>query len=481
MGKLQQFHTTISCSFPSLLTGLLYVWPSYTLGLYTASDTVLLSAPMADLESSLLGSLPSLGAMFGTLLVGWIISRFGRQKGGMLLILPFVLSWIIIDFSTSSIAILVARFIGGIGCGSVLVYSPIFISEVAEESIRGTLASVPVATYCLGVQLSYILGWVLSYRYILWVNLACSILAVALIMTVTESPVYLLRQNREEEARLAIAHYRSESPTSKVVLEELSRLKQQITPAVELIEMNNDDNIKSEEAEKEKLNTENHSPEVKAKMSSFKILFTSPSSRRGFMIVNLTLSLQVMMGMVAVQVYAKQIFSQATPSLSSHFCSVMFALVLFIGSVVSLLAADRFGRKFLLITSSISVALCLIAMGLFLQTSIVPPWVTALLILVYCFFFMYGAGNVPYVLMTECFVPEVHSLASALLMEWVWLLNFFIIGVFPFMIKYFGIHGSFYVFACFAILDTLVGLFLLPETKGLTNEQIQEALLRRKT
>ncbi|CAH2057406.1 unnamed protein product, partial [Iphiclides podalirius] len=480
MGKLQQFHTAISCSFPSLLTGLLYVWPSYTLGLYTASDTVLLTAPMADLESSLLGSLPPLGAMFGTVIVGWVISRFGRQKGSTLLALPFVLSWVMIDLSSSSISILVARFIGGIGCGSVLVYSPIFISEVAEESIRGTLTSVPIAMYCLGVQLSYILGWVLTYRYILWVNLACSILAVALIMTVTESPVYLLRQNREEEARLAISHYRSESSTSKVVLEELSRLKQQITPAVELIEMDSDDNIQSEEAEKEKLNMENHTKAVKARMSSFKLLFTSPSSRRGFMIVSLALSLQVMIGMVAVQVYAKQIFSQAAPSLSSHLCSVVFALVIFFGSVVSLVAADRFGRKFLLISSSISVALCLVAMGVFLQTSIVSPWVTALLILVYCFFFMYGAGSVPYVLVAECFVPEVQSLASILLMEWVWLLNFFIIGVFPFMIKYFGIHGSFYVFAFFAILNSLVGLFLLPETKGLTNEQIQEALLRRK-
>lgn len=58
--------------------------------------------------------------------------------------------------------------------------------------------AVPMASYCLGVQLSYILGWILTYRYILWVNLACSVLAVVLILTVTESPVYLLRQNREE-------------------------------------------------------------------------------------------------------------------------------------------------------------------------------------------------------------------------------------------------------------------------------------------
>ncbi|CAG4952191.1 unnamed protein product [Parnassius apollo] len=199
---------------------------------------MLLTEPMTDVESSLLGSLPPLGAMVGTALTGVVIGKFGRQKGGMLLALPFVVSWAMIDLSSTSTMILIGRFIGGLGCGAAFVYGPMFISEIAEESVRGTLASAPIAFNCIGIQMSYILGWYLTYRYILWVNLACSVLGVALLMTVTESPVYLLRQKREEDARLAIAHYRGESPASKVVLEELSQLKQQITPVFELIAMN---------------------------------------------------------------------------------------------------------------------------------------------------------------------------------------------------------------------------------------------------
>lgn len=51
------------------------------------------------------------------------------------------------------------------------------------------------------------------------------------------------------------------------------------------------------------------------------------------------------MGMVAVQVYAKDIFAKAAPSLSSHFCSVMFAVVLLLGCLLSAVFTDRFGRK----------------------------------------------------------------------------------------------------------------------------------------
>ncbi|XP_050356142.1 facilitated trehalose transporter Tret1-like isoform X1 [Nymphalis io] len=478
MGKLHQAQTSIACSLGNMLTGLLYVWPSYTLQLYTDKNTTLLSSPMTDLESSLVGSLPSLGAMAGTAIIGWILSVFGRQKGGLIIALPLMISWLMIDMTSSSTLILIARFIGGTSGGAFMVHSPIYVSEVAEESIRGTLASAPITCYCLGVLLSYILGWFFTYRYIIWANIICCLIYVGLMMTVTESPVFLMRQKREEDARMAIAHYRGASLSSKIVMEEFSRLKQQITPAVELIAVDSDS--KADEAEKEKLNNSNDDSEEKPKMSSFKVLFISPSSRRAFTVVGLTLSLQVMMGMVAVQVYAKDIFANAAPSLSSHFCSVMFALVLLSGSLLSALFSDKFGRRVLLVTSSIAVGLCLSGMGVFIQTSILPPWVTAVLILLYCFAFMFGSGSVPYVLLTEAFIPEVQSLASMLLMEWVWLLNFFIVGVFPYMIKFFGVHGSFYSFACFAIIDTIIGLFLVPETKSLTNEQIQEAFLRRR-
>ncbi|XP_072948382.1 facilitated trehalose transporter Tret1-like [Epargyreus clarus] len=478
MGKIHQVQTAVAASFGPVLTGLLFVWPSYTTSIYTHKNTTVLSAPMTDVEVSLFGCLPPLGAMLGTVLAGMIMNTFGRHKGGLILALPYLLSWIMIDWTSSSIVILIARFISGISCGGFLVYAPIFISEVAEESIRGTLATGPVAFNCLGILLSYIFGWFLSYKYIIWANIVCCCIGLGLIIMVTESPVWLMRQNREEDARRAIAHYRGLSTESKIVLDEISRLKAQIDP-VELVSIN-DGSIKAEEAEKEKLNVDENVTKSPEKISPLKTLFISPSSRRAFTVTGLTLTCQVMMGIIAVQVFAQDIFSEAAPTVSSHFCSVVFASVLLIGSVISALFSDKFGRRILLLLSAVGVVLCLFCMGLLLQTNLLPPWVTAIIILVYCFAFMFGAGSVPYVLLAEAFVPEVHGVASMLLMEWVWLLNFVLLGIFPFLVKYFGIQGAFYCFAIFGILDILVGIFLLPETKGLTNDQIQDAFLRRR-
>ena len=82
-----------SGSLGNFLMGSLYVWPSYTLQLYTDRNTKLISSPMNDMESSLVGSLPPLGAMVGSAIVGWIISVYGRQKGALIIAIPMVVSF----------------------------------------------------------------------------------------------------------------------------------------------------------------------------------------------------------------------------------------------------------------------------------------------------------------------------------------------------------------------------------------------------
>ncbi|KAM3958195.1 solute carrier family 2, facilitated glucose transporter member 8 [Aphomia sociella] len=459
--------------------GLLNVWPSYTQYLYTANDTKILTKPMTDSEVALLGSLPSLGAMVGTALTGTIIDRFGRKNGGLAITIPYMLSWSIIYVTSSSALILAARFLGGISGGAYLVYAPVFISEVADDSIRGLLASTPMMFYGLGVFTSYILGWKCSYSVIILINVMASVLCAFLIAIIRESPVYLLRQNREEDAKDAIAHYKGSSPSSTVVLKELSKLKLQLTPAVELISINEDSLSKAEEAEKEMLNSETNTPEVQEKMSPWKSLFASPSSRRAFSVLTTIITLQIFMGIVPVQVFAKKVFHEADPNRSDLF-SVIFALVLVGGCLITGVIADKAGRRVLVISSSVLVALCMVTLGVQTQKSFGAPWVTVIIIFLYSFFFMCGAGTIPYVLLSEIFVPEVQNFASMLIVEWVWFLNFAIIAVFPYVTLYLGMHGAFYIFAGFGLLNAVISFIIVPETKGLSNVDIQEAFLKRR-
>ncbi|XP_075985605.1 facilitated trehalose transporter Tret1-2 homolog [Anticarsia gemmatalis] len=479
LGRFRQVHTAFACGFGSLIMGLLNVWPSYTSELYFSNTTTPLSTPMTKAEESLLGSLPSLGAMVGCAIAGVLINNLGRRNGGVVLSLPVLLSWAIISVTTSMKLVLAARFVSGISGGAFLVVAPIFISEVVEDSIRGTLASASVFLYCTGTLLSYIIGWCFTYRTIIWLNLVFCVAATVLILLVTESPVYLLRQKREEDAKLSIAKYRGAPVSSMIVLDELTRLKQQVMPSVELVSITETD-PKAEEAEKEKLKLEeNLDLEKPQATSSFKLLFVQPASRWAFMVVMTVISMQVFMGIVPVQVYAKTVFTETDPSKADMY-TVLFAVVQFSGSAVTGAVADKAGRRILIISSSVLVFLSMMSLGCLMQFKAGPPILTVILIFAYCFSFMFGAGSIPYVLLAEAFIPEVQNLASMIIIEWVWFLNFLIIAVFPYLNTAFGMYGVFYLFGVMGLANSIIGYFIVPETKGLSNAQIQDLFLSRK-
>ncbi|CAB3246626.1 unnamed protein product [Arctia plantaginis] len=477
VGKFRQFHVAVACGFGSFLMSLINSWPSYTAEIYFSNTTTPLSAPMTKFEESLLGSLPSLGAMIGSLLPGLIVDRLGRRNGGVLLSLPVVISWAIVSVTTSMKMVLAARFLGGVSGGAFLVIAPIFISEVAEDSIRGTLASASMFLYCFGTLLSYVIGTFLTYHIIIWINVILSVTGTVLIALVTESPMFYLRQNREEDARFSIAKYRGVPVASVVVLDEISKLKQQVLPSVELVPIS--ESQKSEkEAEEEKLKVEEEQEKPQS-TSAFKLLFLQPASRWALTVVSIIISMQVFMGCVCVQVYAKTVFMQSDPS-RADFYTIIFAFVLFSGTAVSGVITDKAGRRSLIIPSSALVFICMAGLGYLLHSNIAPPLVTVIMIFVYSFCFMLGAGTIPYVLLAEAFIPEVQSLASMIVIELVWFTNFIIIALFPYMVDMFGIHGSFYCFSVIGLANAIFSFFFVPETKGLSNAQIQDAFLSRK-
>ncbi|XP_028174067.1 solute carrier family 2, facilitated glucose transporter member 2-like [Ostrinia furnacalis] len=183
------------------------------------------------------------------------------------------------------------------------------------------------------------------------------------------------------------------------------------------------------------------------------------------------------MGIDSISVFANQVFHEADPS-KADLCSVLLAMVWCCANLLSGVLSDRIGRRPLLIGSSYLVAACLVTLGVLLQTRIAPAWVTATCIMLYCFFFMLGAGTVPYMLLAEVFNPKVQTLASMLITEWIWLVGFVILAVFNWLNRLIGIHATFYIFAFNALFNATFSYFLVPETKGLSNKEIQVALLK---
>ncbi|XP_026318281.1 facilitated trehalose transporter Tret1-like [Hyposmocoma kahamanoa] len=105
-------------------------------------------------------------------------------------------------------------------------------------------------------------------------------------------------------------------------------------------------------------------------------------------------------------------------------------------------------------------------------------WAPIVLLSMTLFFYNIGLGSVPFVLVSEFFSINVRSLASSLVISWMWLSNFLLLRYYGTIAVFLGLHGTYYISALVTLLGSLYTCFIIPETKGKSNEQIEEALER---
>ncbi|CAH2252044.1 jg13858 [Pararge aegeria aegeria] len=103
-------------------------------------------------------------------------------------------------------------------------------------------------------------------------------------------------------------------------------------------------------------------------------------------------------------------------------------------------------------------------------------WLPVLILSVVLFLYNIGLGSVPYVLITELFSVNVRSLASGFLITWMWLSNFLLLRYFGTIAVSLGLHATYYICASITLLGALYIYFVIPETKGKCQTQIDEAL-----
>ncbi|KAI8432925.1 hypothetical protein MSG28_013831 [Choristoneura fumiferana] len=103
-------------------------------------------------------------------------------------------------------------------------------------------------------------------------------------------------------------------------------------------------------------------------------------------------------------------------------------------------------------------------------------WPTVILLSMLVFLYNIGLGSVPYVLISELFSPRIRTLASSLLISWMWLSSFFTLRYFGTLATAIGLHGTFYFGASITFLISWYIYLIIPETRGKNQKQIDELL-----
>jgi sugar porter (SP) family MFS transporter len=422
-------------------------------GLLFGFDTAVISGTTSaltqlyGLSSKSLGITVSIaiwGTVFGALFAALPGERFGRRDSLRGLAIFYFISAMGCAFAWSWPSLLVFRFIGGLGIGGSSVLGPMYIAEIAPAKSRGKLVGLFQFNVVFGILLAYFSNYILSllhlgdaeWRWDLGVAAFPAAIFLVLLFTIPRSPRWLVKKGRIDEARAVL----------KITGDQ--NYEHDLQEIVESIDV-------------EQKNTAE-------KLLSRKYAFPI------FLAISIGLFNQLS-GINAILYYLNDIFAKAGFSrVSGNLQAVAIGATNLAFTMIAMTVIDKLGRKKLLLVGSVGTAACLAGVAaIFFMHS--HEGLLVWLLVGYIAFFAFSQGAVIWVYISEVFPNSVRGKGQSLGSATHWFMNALISGIFPLMAATSGGY-PFAFFAAMMVLQFFVVLFVYPETKGLTLEEMQKEL-----
>lgn len=395
--------------------------------------------------ASWFASVFSLGAAVGSPLGGLCIEKLGRKTTVIASAVPMVVGWLFILIDEHVAMLLIGRILNGIGMGLVSVAVPVYIGEVASADMRGLLGSCFQLLFVIGSLLEFVLGIPLSWQWLAIANGCVATISAIAALLVPESPHWLLKQGQPTEAMACFTWLRG-GDTSVALTDYL---------AAETYLLQSSTTIRV----------------------PVKELLTKKKYVEPFLVSLALMFFQQFSGINAIMNFLVQIFAAAGFD-NAKVASIITTSVPLVTTTIACLLIDRVGRRVLLIVSGIiiTVAQFLLALSFYLSTVKDVTnlgWLSLLALLLFNGSFNLGWGPVPWAVLGELFSPPAKGLSSGISTAACWFLSFVVVLVFLPMQDTFQPYGTFWFFSAICFVSIVFVVFLMPETKGKTLEEIE--------
>ncbi len=385
------------------------------------------------------------GTVLGSLLGGWPTDRFGRKATLLSVGLLFLISAVGCGFSWDVGSFIASRFIGGVGIGISTVAAPLYISEIAPPAYRGRLAGMFQFNIVFGIIVAFASNYFLkdigenAWRWMLGVAAFPSLIYTVMCLGIPESPRWLIARkgNRPEGVRVLRLIEPEATP------EEIDADADEIVAA----------SSKSQDASG----------------------FWTANLRVPILLAFLIAFFNQLSGINAVLYFAPRIFEMTGLGAKAALLqSVGIGLTNLVFTFVGLWLIDRIGRRTLLYIGSFGyiVSLGLTAWAFFFQHySIVTACIFAFIAA-----HAVGQGAVIWVFISEIF-PNRHRAGGQALGSFThWIFAALLTTFFPKMVDAFPPGAVFSFFCGMMVLQLLWVMTMVPETKGVALERMEEHL-----
>jgi MFS transporter, SP family, arabinose:H+ symporter len=385
------------------------------------------------------------GTVLGAMLAGFPGERFGRRDSLRVMAILYLISGLGCATAWNWTALVAFRFIGGLGVGGSSVLGPMYIAEVAPAKLRGRLVGVFQFNVVFGILLAYFSNYVIGlqhfgateWRWELGVTAIPAALFFVMLFTIPRSPRWLVKKGRVNEAR-AVLRVTGD--------EDYEHDLQEIVASI---------NVEQGQAAEQ--------------------LFSRKYALPIFLAVSIGMFNQLS-GINAILYYLNDIFSFAGFSkVSGNLQAVAVGATNLLFTMIAMSVIDRLGRKTLLLVGSVGTAICLGGVATIFFTHQHQSLLLWLLI-GYIAFFAFSQGAVIWVYLSEVFPNSVRAKGQSLGSFSHWFMNATISLIFPVVAASSGAY-PFVLFSMMMVLQFFVVLFVYPETKGLTLEEMQKKLV----
>ena len=391
------------------------------------------------------------GAAIGALSAAWMAAKVGRKRSLILGAVLFVAGSLLCGMAWSPGVLIVGRLILGVAIGIASFTAPLYLAEIAPERIRGAMISLYQLMITIGILVAFLSDTAFSYsgnwRWMLGIIAIPGALFLVGVFFLPYSPRWLMMRGRKQEAQQVLQKLRG---NAQEVDKEISDIEEQL----------------------------------KTPQRGWHLFQQNSNFRRS---VGLGVLLQVMQqltGMNVVMYYAPRIFeSMGYNTESQMWFTAVVGLVNVLATFIAIAFVDKLGRKPILYVGFVVMAVGLGVVGTMMHLGInthAEQFFTVGMLLLFIVGFAMSAGPLIWTLCSEVQPLKGRDFGIGCSTFTNWAANWVVGVTFLSLLNGIGNAGTFWLYGAFNVVFLLFTFWLVPETKGVTLEDIERKLMNGK-
>jgi len=404
------------------------------------------SFPSNPATTGLLVSSVSIGAIIGAITNGVLVDKIGRKNTLLLSATIFFFGSVFCAVSNNIGQLIISRTFIGCAVGIVSFVGPLYLSEISTKEKRGAIVSFYQIAITFGILFSYLINYLFSSFELNWRIMLClgALPAIVLFFGMLfqlDTPRWYVLKNKFDFSKKAL-------------------LKLNFKGNIE----NEIENIKSTLTNKENI--------------KFNKKFALP-----FIVGIGIMFVQIATGINVIIYYAPTIFKSLgfSSDQDTLFMTIIIGLINFLMTFVAFILVDKLGRKPLLYIGLGGMCISLFAIAnIFVLNYAFIKYIAILFCGLYIVSFSISLGPIALLLISEIFPLKYRGQAMSISILANFIFNFFTTGLFPIALANFGGYITFSFFALICIVSIVFVYFVVPETKGLSLEEIEKNWNRNK-